>query len=482
MTKPARTQSALRQSARTKVLFFAPTLETGGAERVIVEYMNHAVRIDPVLALQYRRGPLLAEIGPGIPVVRIEKKPRSLSRLHRWARRHRRRWRVRMRACSRAVRERIKSLMTEERIAVIQEWEFAVRDFLRLTPPPAAAEAEWAPRSGWKVWLDLPSWALFLFHQARMLAEESREQGADTIVSFLPFTNAIAVLAKIRYRRDLRVVINVHSNKSRLLATLGAYERFCIGNAMKLLYHRADRVIAVSGGIRDDLVAHYRVPEKLVEVVHNPVAVDRIRARGGETVTDCFPSQEFTLVAVGRLVRLKAYHRLIEAVAELGDLRIRVVLIGDGPERDRLRRQAADAGLSERVHFFGYQTNPWKFMRTADALVLSSDVEGLPNVIGEALALGVPVVATDCCRGVSEYLGDSEFGLIVPAGDSSALAAGIRAVLTDRAMSDGFRARAAARIAPFDLGPAVRQFESVVLGCESVVPGFENVVPGEEAS
>ncbi len=451
--------------ARTKVLFFAPTLEMGGAERVIVEYVNHAVRIEPVLALQYKRGPLLAEIDPRTKIVRIEKKPRSLSRLHRWARRHRRRMRVRTRACSRAIREHIKGYMTEERIAAIQEWEFAVRDFLRLTPPDAAAEgAEWAPRSGWRVWLDLPSWTLFLFHQARMLAEESRERGADTIVSFLPFTNAIAVLAKVRYRRDLRVVINVHSNKSRLLATLGSYERFCIGNAMKLLYHRADSVIAVSGGIRDDLVARYRVPAELIEVVHNPVPVERIQERSAEIVTDCFSQEGYTVIAVGRLVRLKAYDRLIEAIAALDDLPVRLLIIGDGPERDRLRRQAADAGLSERVHFFGYQKNPWKYMRMADALVLASDVEGLPNVIGEALALQVPVVATDCCRGVSEYLGDSEYGLVVPPGDAAALAAGIRTVLTDRAMSEGFRARAAARIARFDLAPTVRQFESVVLG------------------
>lgn len=455
-------------SQKTRVLFFAPTLEMGGAERVVVQYVNHAQRIDPALALQFRRGPLLDDVDPDIPVVRIEKKPRSLSRVHWWARRHRRRLRVRVRACSRAIRGRIKGFLSEERIAMIQEWEFAVRDFFRLEQPTrktrTTQKSEWAPRSGWQTWLDLPSWTLFLFHQAKMLAYESREQGADTIVSFLPFTNAIAVLAKIRYRADLRVVINVHSNKSRLLGTLGAYERFCIGTAMKLLYHRADRVIAVSGGIREDLVARYRVPEKLIDVVHNPVPVDMIRTRARETVTDCFPGEEHTLVAVGRLVRLKAYHRLIEAIGSLDDLSIRLLLIGDGPERDRLETQADVAGLSDSVHFFGYQENPWKFMQMANALVLSSDVEGLPNVIGEALALAVPVVATDCCRGVSEYLGDSEYGLIVPPGDANALAAGIRAILTDRERSETFRARSAGRIASFDLDPTIRQFETVILG------------------
>jgi glycosyltransferase involved in cell wall biosynthesis len=144
------------------------------------------------------------------------------------------------------------------------------------------------------------------------------------------------------------------------------------------------------------------------------------------------------------------------------DAKVSLAIAGNGPEGSSLEALAEDCGVRERVHFLGLQPNPWQFMARADILVVSSLTEGLPRVIGEAMALGLPIVATDCSPSLKEYLGEQEAGLIVRPGDPSALAAAITRLLDDEAMRRQLGQRGQSRISAFDLSCSVRAFEEAI--------------------
>ena len=171
------------------------------------------------------------------------------------------------------------------------------------------------------------------------------------------------------------------------------------------------------------------------------------------------------LLGLGRMVYKKGFHHAIEALARLGDRAATLVLVGDGDARDELIEQARAAGVADRVRFPGgaarEEAPAW--FAAADVMLLPSvhdqagNVDGLPNVLLEALASGCPVVATDLA-GVRLVMVDGQEGLIVPEGDSAALAAAIERLLGDSPL----RAR---------LGAAARQRAVGDLSWERCVDG-----------
>ncbi len=306
---------------------------------------------------------------------------------------------------------------------------------------------------------------LFLVRQARLLTKAADAKHCDIIVSFLPFTNVISILSKILFDQHRKVVINVHSVKTDILQDAPSYDQHLLKFLIRKLYGKADRIIAVAEGIKQDLVENFGIPESKIQVIHNPIDVTRICRLARQEVDHPWIKQKKAplVVAVGRLVRVKGFDLLIHAFAELPDqLDTRLMIIGDGPERAALQHLAKRLGLEQRVTFVGFQQNPWKFMKRADCLALSSRTEGLPMVIGEALALELPVIATDCSHGVREYLEESRYGMIVPPNDASALAEGIRELLRNEELRLAFVRRASDRVQLFARGRIVEIFESAL--------------------
>ncbi|MFP4644830.1 MAG: glycosyltransferase, partial [Spirochaetales bacterium] len=126
------------------------------------------------------------------------------------------------------------------------------------------------------------------------------------------------------------------------------------------------------------------------------------------------------LLAVGRLVPQKGFDLLLEALA--GTTRdVKLTIAGEGPEHPRLEHAASKLPAGKPVRFVGFTDNPWRLMARSDVLVLSSRYEGLPNVVLEAGAVGLPVIAFDCPGGTREIVYDGQNGVLVPCGNTDAL-------------------------------------------------------------
>lgn len=142
------------------------------------------------------------------------------------------------------------------------------------------------------------------------------------------------------------------------------------------------------------------------------------------------PGQPPVIVVAGRLERQKDFPTLIRAFAQVrGERPCRLLILGDGGGRARLQALSAELGITADVDLPGFQANPYPFLARADLFVLSSRWEGSPNVLTEALALGTPVVATDCPSGPHELLDGGRYGPLVPVGDVAALGKAVAATL-----------------------------------------------------
>ncbi len=179
----------------------------------------------------------------------------------------------------------------------------------------------------------------------------------------------------------------------------------------RLLYRTADAVVAQHQQTAAEMRDHFQVPGRALHIIANPIDVKAVRA----AASGPWPKRDaIRLVAAGRLARQKGFDRLIALMAETAADR-HLTIYGDGPERHALRRQIDDSGLGNRVTLAGFTPNPVPALARADACVLSSRWEGLPNVALEALACGTPVIATPQSGGLVA-LGGAPGVTIVPWG------------------------------------------------------------------
>ena len=214
----------------------------------------------------------------------------------------------------------------------------------------------------------------------------------------------------------------------------------------------ADRIVTVCHAFARELSQITSLAIDEISVLHNSIQpeppppeteVQAVRSRFG--ITD----DESVVLAVGRLSKEKAHSDLIAAFSRLcgssPEAKAKLLIAGDGPERGRLEAAADSLGCREAVVFAGQLTNVWPLYFAADAFVLPSHSEGSPNVLLEAMAAGLPIVAT-AVGGVAEMVEDNQSALLVPSQDPQALVAAITRVLKDRDLAQRLAANASSLV------------------------------------
>jgi glycosyltransferase involved in cell wall biosynthesis len=250
----------------------------------------------------------------------------------------------------------------------------------------------------------------------------NRERPFDLIVSTLPFADEVAVRADLP-RHWCRIANTLSVEIDRLRQSGPAKAKRRLARYRRIYASRP--LIAVSEGVAQDLRELIGLAHAPIERIYNPFDLAAIRARALEPAT--LPSAPY-VVHVGRFASQKRHDLLLDAWMRLNAPHQLVLLTA--PD-SRLTAMIAARGLGQRVTVAGFQPNPYPWIAGADLLVLCSDHEGLPNVIIEALAVGTPVVSTDCPSGPREILGGALPQCLVPVGDALALAHGISAALVD---------------------------------------------------
>jgi glycosyltransferase involved in cell wall biosynthesis len=264
----------------------------------------------------------------------------------------------------------------------------------------------------------------------------------EAVITFMTGFNIVAIIAAALSGWRGQLLVSERTSLQLTWAEAGYWRSWVLWGLMRLLYRRADRVVAVSQQLANDMVMQLDLPMQKVVAIPNPVPVEEIQRVSMVPVSHRFFSEGVpVLMAVGRLHSDKDYPTLVRAVADLRERQdVRLIVLGEGPARSELETLVKSLGLSEVVDLLGFVSPPWPWMARADVLVLSSWAEGWPNVLAEALALGVPVVATDCPTGPREILDGGRFGRLVPVGNVGEMSAAIEATLDnppDRAILRG---------------------------------------------
>lgn len=230
-------------------------------------------------------------------------------------------------------------------------------------------------------------------------------------LSILPEDNVLNIItSKIM---GVKPIISFHgmpSNKNAHIIT-----RFFLRLSLLLSKIFSINIVAVSGGVKKELVELYGVPEQNIHIIYNPIDVLNISCRAEELVDDfAFSPERNTIITVGRLHAVKGQWHLIRAFAEFRKNNPSQLLIcGEGEEMNYLLDLVKNLEIEDSVTFLGWKDNPYKYMSKSSVFVQSSLSEALPNVLVEAMACGCPVVAASCSDGISEILGsDGSCGIV----------------------------------------------------------------------
>lgn len=263
------------------------------------------------------------------------------------------------------------------------------------------------------------------------------EQPDVLVAAMWPLTS-IAIASAVGL--PTRVVVSEHcalgeqySTSRVTLATMRA--------SIRASYRFADRIVAVSRGLADEIADLAGLPAARVLTIYNPIPKP-LRSDAGRLNWGSASGKR--VLAIGKLKGQKNFSLLIDAFEPLAKEGIATLaIVGEGEQRTTLELQIARLGLQGRVILPGFTNTPGDWYADADLFVMSSDYEGFGNVIVEAMHCGLPVVATDCRHGPAEILGNGRWGTLVPTGDAAKLAAAMRNALATAIDADAQRARAA---------------------------------------
>jgi glycosyltransferase involved in cell wall biosynthesis len=297
-----------------------------------------------------------------------------------------------------------------------------------------------------------------------------RTHNPDILLANLDHNNLIATLASLivrlgATRSTTRLIIAQHNALSAEARAMPSLKYRLLPLAYRLLAPRAAGIVAVSGGVADDLVTCAGLDRGRITVINNPVVDARLHARAAAPLDHPWIAETATrplFITAGRLVGQKDHATLLRAFARARAHRpMRLVILGEGPLRPTLEALADELGIRDDLLMPGYVANPLPWFAAAAAFVLSSRYEGFGNVLVEAMACGTPVISTDCPHGPAEILGHGRYGSLVQPGDIDGLTAALDPDLRQRWSAETLRARADHYTVTASAGAYVALFDRV---------------------
>lgn len=290
----------------------------------------------------------------------------------------------------------------------------------------------------------------------------------DIVISVLDHVNIISIIASLFCKIKPKIIITERSTFTRVSTHSASklkqrlISRFILPVLVKILYKRADSIVCVSQGVADDISGVIgNLPT--IKVIYNPVVdTEKIEKLINEPLEEPIDNSLPNILAVGRLTKAKDYFTMLKAFSlVLKEVPANLLIIGEGEERWKIEKAISDLNISKNVVLLGLQKNPFKYMAKADVFVLTSILEGFPNVLVEAMACGMSVISTDCQSGPNEIIENEKSGLLVPVGSEKKLAEAVVKLLKDGNLRDRFSKNAKIRAKYFSADNSAREFKNL---------------------
>jgi len=304
----------------------------------------------------------------------------------------------------------------------------------------------------------------------KAIGKMAQRENPDVVLSFGDTPNCFTLLAlKILKRSRSRVIITefsegffVRYKRSGLKHKISAILHKIM---IYFLYRFADHIIPVSESISELIKKLFLIRAEKLSVIHTPVDIDHVKGLCQEEVGDVdFGKRNYNLGILSRLSQEKGIDHLIMAASRLKDeVDLQLLIIGEGDEESKLKEMVKEMKVDDRVQFLGWQENPFKYLNKCDLFVLPSFYEGFPNVILEAMASDVCVIASRCTKAMEEIIDDRLNGVLVAPRNSEALARTIGDLLRDKALREKIRHNARQRVKDFDVREITRQYQEVLI-------------------
>lgn len=296
----------------------------------------------------------------------------------------------------------------------------------------------------------------------------------DVSMSFLVLDNFINVLSNIGNKKN-KVVVSVHISLSMKFrkSFVDMVAKFLI----KILYNKADLVIAVSRGVRDELIRDFKIDPKKVRILINPIDIEKIRHLAKEEVNNKWFNGNFPIIInMGRLCEQKGQWHLIRAFSKVRERKqCKLVIRGNGELKPYLEKLVRNLNLTNDVKFLEWQDNPFKYISKASVFVLSSIWEAWGYVLIEAMTCGCPVISTDCKYGPSEILENGKYGILTLPMDGKFykasdpitleeeyLSNNIIRLLDDEILRKKYSEKSKQRAMDFDIELSIREYENIL--------------------
>jgi len=295
-----------------------------------------------------------------------------------------------------------------------------------------------------------------------------KRENPDIFVSVFPHFSLLAIIAKNFSGANAKIVIIEHSIFSRTAENVRTFFRRFVGRfifptLMRIFYSKAAKIISVSKDVANNIKEITNLSD-CIKVVYNPIIENSIYNLAEEKIEHPWfkDSKTPVLLAVGRFAKAKDYPTLLYAFAKVQRKKhIKLVVLGDGYERENLEKLCHRLGIAGNVAFLGFQENPYKYIAKACIFALSSKQEGFPTVLIEAMALGLPVVSTDCGSGAKEVIESGRNGFLVPACNSDALSEAIIKLLESPSLREKFSLAGRVKAKDFSVSRGVKEYEKI---------------------
>ncbi|MDJ0796711.1 MAG: glycosyltransferase [Calothrix sp. MO_167.B12] len=301
-------------------------------------------------------------------------------------------------------------------------------------------------------------------HQIKTVLQLNNEiSKADIIISVSELTPTYISWFLSRWHRK-KLLAHVQCNLNQWIQDSNHWFHHLLS---RWIYPQIYHIRCASQGVAEVITQYYKVPAENLSVIYPAFELDKIIQAGKLPIEERYHHifEKPTIVTVGRLTHQKRFDIAIEAIFHLRKsygIDANLLILGEGKLRPQLEQQVQDLELTKHIFMPGFVENPYPYITKSQILLLSSDHEGFGRVVVEALALGCPVISTDCPSGPSTILEKGKYGLLTPPGQAREITDAIAQILTNPKLAQQLREAGLQRAKDFSAQTVAQEYKALL--------------------